>query len=128
MKLSFEVRVHVSLSHGRNFSRVHSPAALWVHSVSTRGFEVCAREAGDGSNGTGIINWMAFQDQPQVTSGSIAFGGMWTTETKCDKVTFKKVSVRRKKKSAENIYYLFHFCCALLGHLCCNSFSFLLGL
>ena len=120
--------MHVSLSHGRNFSRVHSPAALWVHSVSTRGFEVCAREAGDGSNGTGIINLMAFQDQPLVTSGSIAFGGMWTTETKCDKVTFKKVSVRRKKKSAENIYYLLHFCCALLSHLCCNSFSFLLGL
>ena len=105
MKLSFEVRVHVSLSHGRNFSRVHSPAALWVQSVSTRGFEVCAREAGAGSNGTGIINWMAFQDQPQVTSGSIAFGGMWTTETKCDKVTFKKVSVRSTRKSAENIYY-----------------------
>ena len=88
--------MHVSLSHGRNFSRVHSPAALWVQSVSTRGFEVCAREAGAGSNGTGIINWMAFQDQPQVTSGSIAFGEMWTTETKCDKVTFKKVSVRSK--------------------------------
>ena len=109
MKLSFEVRVHVSLSHGRNFSRVRSPAALWVHSVSTRGFEVCAREAGNGSNGTGIINWMAFQDQPQVTSGSIAFGGMWTTETKCDKVTFKKVSVRSTRKSAENRLYFFIF-------------------
>ena len=117
-KLFFEVHVHVSLSHGENFSRVHSPAALWVHSVSTRGFEVCAREAGAGSNGTGIINWMAFHDQPQVSSGSITFGGTWTTETKCDKVTFKKVSVRSKKKGAENIYYLFHFCYALLGHLC----------
>ncbi|CAH3150077.1 unnamed protein product, partial [Porites evermanni] len=87
---SGKVHVHVSLSHGENFSRLHSPAALWVHSVSTRGFEVCAREAGAGSNGTGIINWMAFHDQPQVTSGRIAFGGTWTTETKCDKVTFKK--------------------------------------
>ena len=97
--------MHVSLSHGRNISRAHSPAALWVQSINTRGFGVCAREAGDRSNGTGIINWMAFQDQPQVTSGSIAFGGMWTTETKCDKVTFKKVSVRSTRKSAENIYY-----------------------
>ena len=83
--------MHVSLSHGEKFSRVHSPAALWVHSVSTRGFEACAREAGDGSNGTGTINWMAFQDQPQVTSGSLTFGEMWTTETKCDIVTFKQV-------------------------------------
>ena len=52
---------------------------------------------------------MAFQDQPQVTSGCIVFGGMWTTETKCDKVAFKMVSVRSKKKSAENIYYFFIF-------------------
>ena len=86
-----KIRVFVSLSHGGKFSRVHSPAALWINSISKRGFGVCAREAGAGSNGTGIINWVAFQDQPQVTSGSRAFGGMWTTETKCDKVAFKKV-------------------------------------
>ena len=84
-----KIRVLVSLSHGGKFSRV--PAALWINSISKRGFEVCAREAGAGSNGTGIINWVAFQDQPQVTSGSRAFAGMWTTETKCDKVAFKKV-------------------------------------
>ena len=83
--------MHVTLSHGEKFSRVHSPASLWVHSVSTRGFEACTREAGDRSNGTGIINWMAFEDQPQVTSGSLAFGEMWTTETKCDIVTFRQV-------------------------------------
>ena len=86
-----KIRVLVSLSHGGKFSSVHSPAALWINSISKRGFEVCAREAGAGSNGTGIINWVAFQDQPQVTSGSRAFGGMWTTEAKCDKVAFKKV-------------------------------------
>ena len=32
--------MHVSLSHGEKCSSGHSPAALWVHSVSTRGFEV----------------------------------------------------------------------------------------
>ncbi|KAL9975028.1 hypothetical protein ACROYT_G012144 [Oculina patagonica] len=66
---SGKVQVHVSLSHGEEFSRVHSPSAVWVQSVSTRGFEVCARESGIGSNGTGIINWLAFQDQPQITHG-----------------------------------------------------------
>ena len=83
--------MYVSLSHGENFSRGHSPAALWVHSVSTRGFEACTREAGAGSNGTGIINWMALQDHPQVKYGSVTFGEIWTTETKCQKVTFKQV-------------------------------------
>ena len=81
----------MSLSHGEPFSRVHSPAAMWVQSVSIRGFEVCARESGIGSNGTGIINWFAFQDHPQMSRGSVTFNGIWTTETKCDKVTFSQV-------------------------------------
>ena len=54
--LLYQVQVHVSLSHGEQFSRVHSPAAVWVESVSTRGFKVCARESGMGNNGSGIIN------------------------------------------------------------------------
>ena len=83
--------MHVSLSHDEMFSRVHSPAALWVQSVSTSGFEVCARETGIGTNGTGVINWVAFQDQPQITHGSVTFSGIWTTETKCNKVTFSQV-------------------------------------
>ncbi|XP_078367482.1 uncharacterized protein LOC144651423 [Oculina patagonica] len=87
---SGKVQVHVSLSHGEVFSRVHSPSAVWVQSVSTRGFEVCARESGIGSNGTGIINWLAFQDQPQMTHGSVTFNGIWTTESKCEKVTFSQ--------------------------------------
>ena len=64
---------------------------MWVESVSTRGFKVCARETGIGTNGTGIINWLAFQDQPQMTHGSVSFGGIWTTESECDKVIFSQV-------------------------------------
>ena len=81
----------MSLSHGEQFSRVHSPAAMWVQSVTARGFEVCARESGIGSNGTGIINWLAFQDHTQMSRGSVTFNGIWTTKTKCDKVTFSQV-------------------------------------
>ena len=81
----------MTLSHGKVFSRVHSPAAVWVQSVSTREFEVCARESGSASNGTGIINWLAVQDEPQMIRGSVTFDGIWTTETKCDKVTFSQV-------------------------------------
>jgi len=84
--------VHVSVSHDEEFARVHFPSAVWVQAVSTRGFEACARETGPGRNGTGIISWFAFQDQAKITHGSITFKGKWTTETKCEKVTFKKVS------------------------------------
>lgn len=45
-----------------------------------------------GSNGTKVINWVAFQDQPQLINGSVAFSGIWTTETKCSKVTFSQVN------------------------------------
>ena len=81
----------MSISHGETFARVHSPAAVWIQSVSARGFEVCARETGTGTNGTGIINWLAFQDQPQMAQGSVTLKGIWTTETKCHKVMFKQV-------------------------------------
>ena len=91
--------MHVSMSHGEEFSRVHSPSAVWVQSISTRGFEVCSRETGTGSNKTGIINWLAYQNHPKMIHGSVTFQGMWTTESKCDKVTFSKVrhSTNRKK-------------------------------
>ncbi|PFX15382.1 Fibrillin-1 [Stylophora pistillata] len=85
---NFKVNVNVTVSNGEKFSRVHSPSAVWVQSVTARGFKVCARESGIGSNGTGVINWLAFQDHPQMTRGSIIFDGIWTTETKCEKVTY----------------------------------------
>ena len=81
----------MTVSHGEMFSRVHSPAAMWLQSVSTLGFKVCSRESGIGSDGTGIINWLAFQDHPKITHGRATFDGIWTTETKCDKVTFSQV-------------------------------------
>ena len=88
---SMQVQVYVTVSHDEKFSRVHSPSAVWVQSVTTRGFEVCARESGIGSNGTGIINWLAFQGHPQMTRGSVTFSGMWTTEAKCDKINLSQV-------------------------------------
>ena len=39
----------MTVSHGEKFSRVHSPSAMWVQSVTTSDFEVCARESGIGS-------------------------------------------------------------------------------
>ena len=95
----------MTLSHTEDGSRVHSPAAVWVESVSARGFEACVREAGIGTNGSGIINWLAIQNHPQMTHGSVNFIGIWTTETKCETVTFSQVRqiVRQKEKPFSSI-------------------------
>ncbi|XP_068725173.1 uncharacterized protein [Montipora capricornis] len=85
---SSNIRVYVSMSHGEKFIQVHSPSSVWVQSINTSGFEICAREAGIDKNESGIVNWLAFQDQLQLSHGSVALSGIWTTETKCNKVTF----------------------------------------
>ena len=87
---AFQVRVFVSLSHEDQSSVVHSPSAVWAESISTAGFQLCSRATGS-TNDTGIINWVAFQDKPMLTHGSVTFSGIWTTETKCEKVAFSQV-------------------------------------
>ena len=84
------MQVHVSLSYGEEFSRVHSPSTMWVRSITTPGFDVCVRET--ARNESGVINWVAFQDHMGMIHGSLEFSGIWTTETKCDKVDFSQVS------------------------------------
>ena len=97
----------MTVSHDEKFSRVHSPSAVWVQSVTTRGFEVCARESGIGSNGTGIINWLAFQGHPQMTRGSVTFSGIWTTETKCDKINLSQVRWKKKRlRSTLRVFFV----------------------
>ncbi|CAH3185858.1 unnamed protein product, partial [Porites lobata] len=84
------VRVFVSLSHqDQSSDAVHSPSAVWAESISTAGFQLCSRATGS-TNDTGIINWVAFQDKPMLTHGSVTFSGIWTTETKCKKVAFSQ--------------------------------------
>ncbi|XP_068724000.1 uncharacterized protein [Montipora capricornis] len=85
---SSNIRVYVSMSHGEKFILVHSPSSVWVQSINISGFEICAREAGINRNESRIVNWLAFQDQLQLSHGSVALSGIWTTETKCNKVTF----------------------------------------
>ncbi|XP_068723996.1 uncharacterized protein [Montipora capricornis] len=92
---SSNIRVYVSMSHGEKFIQVHSPSSVWIQSINTSGFEICAREAGINKNESGIVNWLAFQDQLQLSHGSVALSGIWTTETKCNKVTFTQSFVSR---------------------------------
>ena len=81
----------MSLSHqDQSSDAVHSPSAVWAESISTAGFQLCSRATGS-TNDTGIINWVAFQDKPMLTHGSVTFSETWTTETKCEKVAFSQV-------------------------------------
>lgn len=89
---SSDVKVFASLSHGNTYVKVHDPAALWVKSVSTTGFEVCAREAGSGSREVSVINWLAFQGSHQgIESGTVDFDE-WTTRTQCKRVSISNQS------------------------------------
>nr|XP_058952138.1 uncharacterized protein LOC131779589 [Pocillopora verrucosa] len=84
---SGDVRVFVTLSHGNKHIKIHDPAVLWVKSISTSGFKVCVREAGSGSAGTSVINWLAFQGSHQgIKSGTVDFDE-WTTRTQCKRVS-----------------------------------------
>ena len=67
---------------------------MWVQSVTTGGFEVCTRETGVGTNGTGVVNWLAFQAHPQIIQGAVTIDEVWTTQAKCNKVVFKQVSIK----------------------------------
>ena len=89
---TFQVRVFVSLSHEEYSSMAHTPSALWAESIDTVGFKLCSRTAAT-ENDTGIINWLAFEDKPStdITHGSVALSGIWTTETKCENVVFSQV-------------------------------------
>ena len=82
-----------TLSHGNEFMKVHDPAAAWVKSVTSTGFKACAREAGSGSGGKSIVNWLAFQGTDQgLISGIIDFDE-WTSGTQCKKVGILNVSL-----------------------------------
>ena len=84
-----KVRVFVSLNH-EDSPIVHSPSAYWTTEINTSGFQLCQRATGS-TNRAGTINWVAFQDKPGISHGSLTFSGIWTTETKCHKVTFSQV-------------------------------------
>ena len=77
----------VTLSHGSEFVKVHDPAALWVKSVSTSGFEACTRDAGSGSGGGSVINWLAFQGSYKGIQAGIEQYDEFTSRTQCKRIS-----------------------------------------
>ena len=106
-------------------SAVLSPSAYWTTKVTTTGFLLCERAG--STNGTGVINWVALQaDKRDITHGSVTFSGIWTTETKCDKVTFSKVSGNafcQVLKCEENLLLWNVVVTSMLTLYSCNSFT-----
>ena len=77
----------LTLSHGSKYIKIHDPAALWVKSVSTSGFEACLREAGSGSGGASAISWLAFQGSYDgIHSGIVGFDE-FTSRTQCKQIS-----------------------------------------
>ena len=95
-----DIKVFATLSHGNKYVAIHDPASLWVESVSKTGFEACVREAGSGSSGTSVINWLAFQGSHQgIHSGIVEFSD-FTSRTQCKKIS---LSIQNQVSSQYNL-------------------------
>ena len=86
------VRVLASVSHGDESSIVHDSAVVWTKKVTAQSFELCMMESGEGTNGTGVVNWLAFQATPSGALAGTASVGLFTSSTKCTRVNFAQVS------------------------------------
>ena len=84
---SGDVKVFATLSHGSEHVKIHDPASVWVKSVSTSGFDACVREAGSGSGGASVINWLAFQGSHQGLDSGIVEFDEFTSRTQCKKIS-----------------------------------------
>lgn len=84
---SGEVKVIVSVSHGNKHIKILDPASLWVKSVTTSGFDVCVREAGNGSSAASVVSWLAFQGSHQGINSGIAEFDEFTSRTQCKTIS-----------------------------------------
>jgi len=85
------VRVFASINFGNESSEVHDSASVWVEDVTTSRFKVCVVQGGGGSAVNTTIDWFAFQgSQSGVYHGETSFS-LFTTGTKCNRVTFPQV-------------------------------------
>lgn len=82
----------VSLSYGEKFSKIHSSAVAWTERITYSKFDVCVEESGEGTNGSSVVNWIAYQTSPINTVTGRAAVNLFTTGTKCQRVNFPSVS------------------------------------
>ena len=88
---SVNVRVLASTSHGQESLRVHDSAVVWTSDVTQSSFRVCVLESGLGTNGSAIVNWIAFRGTPSGMLDGAASFSTFTSGTKCERVDFAQV-------------------------------------
>ncbi|XP_022809623.1 uncharacterized protein LOC111346613 [Stylophora pistillata] len=85
---SRNVRVITSISYESNTGSVHDSAVVWTSDVAQSSFRVCVLESGPGTNGSAVVNWIAFRSAPSGILDGTASLSAFTSGTKCERVTF----------------------------------------
>ena len=88
---SRNVRVIASIGYESNTRSVHDSAVVWTSDVTQSSFRVCALESGLGTNGSAVVNWIAFRGAPSGMLDGTASFSAFTSGTKCERVTFVQV-------------------------------------
>ena len=91
---SANIRVFASFGHKDGAAvdvSVHDSAVVWTAEVTQYNFRVCVLESGPGTNGSFVVNWVAFRTAPSgVLDGTASFS-TFTSGTKCERVDFVQV-------------------------------------
>ena len=91
---SGNIRVLASISHENEPPSVHDSAVVWTTDVTQNNFRVCVLESGLGTNGSSVVNWIAFRGTPSgALDGATSFNA-FTSGTKCERVNFAQVWIR----------------------------------
>ena len=91
---SGNIRVLASISHENEPPSVHDSEVVWTTDVTQSSFRVCALESGLGTNGSTIVNWIAFRGTPSGALDGAASFNAFTSGTKCERVNFAQVWIR----------------------------------
>ena len=88
---SRNIRVLASISHQNESLSVHDSAVVWTTDVTQNSFRICVLESGLGTNGSAVVNWIAFRGTPSGALDGAASFNAFTSGTKCERVDFAQV-------------------------------------
>ena len=91
---SSNIRVLASISHENESLSVHDSAVVWTTDVTQNSFRICVLESGLGTNGSAVVNWIAFRGTPSGALDGAASFNAFTSGTKCERVDFAQVWFR----------------------------------
>ena len=96
---SANIRGFVSIGHeDKTSNSVHDSAVVWTTGVTRSNFRVCVLESGPGTNGSFVVNWIAFHGRPSGALDGTASFSTFTSRTKCQRIDFIQVHRPFKQK------------------------------